>query len=203
MQPQKFLAIINKKPKMKLRKHNPALILVDIQKGFEDEDYWGGNRNNKDAEVICGKILRKWRELNLPIFHIRHSSTNPNSKLHKQNAGFDFNENILPQENEPIITKSVNSAFIGTNLKEQLDGLGITTLVIVGLTTNHCVSTTVRMSGNFGYETYLISDATATFDRIGVNDEKYDSEIIHLTTLANLNEEFATILDSKELMMRM
>ena len=203
MQPQKFLAIINKKPKMKLRKHNPALILVDIQKGFENEDYWGGNRNNKDAEVICGRILRKWRELNLPIFHIRHSSTNPNSKLHKQNAGFDFNENVLPQENEPIITKSVNSAFIGTNLKEQLDGLGITTLVIVGLTTNHCVSTTVRMSGNFGYETYLISDATATFDRIGVNDEKYDSEIIHLTTLANLNEEFATILDSKELMMRM
>lgn len=188
---------------MKLRKHNPALILVDIQKGFEDENYWGGNRNNKDAEVICGRILRKWRELNLPIFHIRHSSTNPNSKLHKQNAGFDFNENVLPQENEPIITKSVNSAFIGTNLKEQLDGLGITTLVIVGLTSNHCVSTTVRMSGNFGYETYLISDATATFDRIGVNDEKYDSEIIHLTTLANLNEEFATILDSKELMMRM
>ena len=85
--------------------------------------------------------------------------------------GFDFNENVLPQENEPIITKSVNSAFIGTNLKEQLDGLGITTLVIVGLTSNHCVSTTVRMSGNFGYETYLISDATATFDRIGVNDE--------------------------------
>ena len=188
---------------MKLRKHNPALILVDIQKGFEDENYWGGNRNNKDAEVICGRILRKWRELNLPIFHIRHSSTNPNSKLHKQNAGFDFNENVLPQENEPIITKGVNSAFIGTNLKEQLDGLGITTLVIVGLTSNHCVSTTVRMSGNFGYETYLISDATATFDRIGVNDEKYDSEIIHLTTLANLNEEFATILDSKELMMRM
>lgn len=188
---------------MKLRKHNPALILVDIQKGFEDENYWGGNRNNKDAEVICGRILRKWRELNLPIFHIRHSSTNPNSKLHKQNAGFDFNENVLPKENEPIITKSVNSAFIGTNLKEQLDGLGITTLVIVGLTSNHCVSTTVRMSGNFGYETYLISDATATFDRIGVNDEKYDSEIIHLTTLANLNEEFATILDSKELMMRM
>ena len=203
MQPQKFLAIINIKSKMKLRKHNPALILVDIQKGFEDENYWGGNRNNKDAEVICGRILRKWRELNLPIFHIRHSSTNPNSKLHKQNAGFDFNENVPPQENEPIITKSVNSAFIGTNLKEQLDGLGITTLVIVGLTSNHCVSTTVRMSGNFGYETYLISDATATFDRIGVNDEKYDSEIIHLTTLANLNEEFATILDSKELMMRM
>ena len=187
---------------MKLRQQNPALILVDIQKGFLDEDYWGGNRNNKNAEIICGIILRKWRELKLPIIHVRHSSTNPNSKLHKKNAGFDFHENVLPEKNEPIITKSVNSAFIRTDLKEQLDGLGITTIIIIGLTTNHCVSTTARMSGNYGYETYLISDATATFNRIGVNGEKYDSEIIHLTTLANLNKEFATIWDSKELMMR-
>ena len=56
------------------------------------------------------------------------------------------------------------------------------------------------MAGNFGYKTYLISDATATFDRIGINGEKYDSEIIHLTTLANLNEEFATVWNYKKLM---
>lgn len=56
------------------------------------------------------------------------------------------------------------------------------------------------MAGNFGYETYLISDATATFDRIGINGEKYDSEIIHLTTLANLNEEFATVWSLEKLM---
>ena len=191
---------LTEKSKMKLREQNPALILVDIQKGFSDEDYWGGNRNNKDAEIVCGTILRKWRELNLPVFHIRHSSTNPNSRLYKQNPGFDFNDNVLPNENEPVITKNVNSAFIGNDLKDQLDSLGIEVLVFVGLTTNHCISSTVRMSGNFGYENYLISDATATFDRIGVNHLKYDSETIHLTSLANLKEEFATIWDSKKLM---
>lgn len=185
---------------MKLRDKKPALILIDIQNAFLDEDYWGGNRNNKNAEIICGKILNTWRELNLPLFHIRHSSTNLKSKLHASKKGFEFNENVLPIENEPIITKNVNSAFIGTDLKEQLDTLNINTLVIIGLTTNHCVSTTTRMAGNFGYDTYLISDATATFDRIGVNGEKYDSEIIHLTTLANLNEEFATVWTSEKLM---
>ena len=75
---------------MKLR----GLILVDIH--FLDEDYWGGNRNNKNAEIICGTILRKWRELKI-AYYSRHSSTNPNSKLHKKSAGFDFNENVLPR----------------------------------------------------------------------------------------------------------
>ena len=186
-----------------IKEKNPALILVDVQKAFLYEDYWGGNRNNKNAEIICGKILGKWRELNLPVFHIRHSSTNPQSKLNEQNKGFEFNENVLPEKNEPVITKNVNSAFIGTNLKEQLDELGIKTVVIVGITTNHCVSTTTRMAGNFGYETYLISDATATFDRIGINGEKYSSEIIHLTTLANLNEEFTTVWDYEKLQSEM
>ncbi|WP_425658001.1 cysteine hydrolase family protein [Tenacibaculum ascidiaceicola] len=184
---------------MKLREKNPALILVDVQKAFLNEEYWGGNRNNKDAEIICGKILNKWRELDLPIFHIRHSSTNPNSKLNKQDDGFNFNENVIPLENEPIITKEVNSAFIGTDLKELLDEQTITTLVIVGITTNHCVSTTTRMAGNFGFETYVISDATAAFDRIGINGEKYDAKTIHLTSLANLNEEFATVIDYEKL----
>ncbi len=185
---------------MKLRNKKPALILVDIQKAFLDEAYWGGNRNNKNAEIICGNILNKWRALNLPLFHIRHSSTNLKSKLHRSNKGFEFNENTVPIGNEPVITKDVNSAFIGTDLKEQLDKLNIDTVVIIGITTNHCVSTTTRMSGNFGYKTYLISDATATFDRIGINGEKYDAETIHLTSLASLNEEFATVWSSEKLL---
>lgn len=185
---------------MTLRTKNPALILVDVQKAFLDEAYWGGNRNNKDAEQICGKILKEWRALQLPVFHVRHSSIHTNSKLNPTNEGFAFNDHVLPEPNEPVITKQVNSGFIGTDLKERLDALHITTVVIVGITTNHCVSTTTRMAGNYGYETYVISDATATFDRAGINGEKYDAETIHLTSLANLHEEFATVWSCKQLL---
>ncbi len=183
-----------------MRTDKPALILIDIQKGFEHETYWGGNRNNKDAELKCKTILKKWRDLKLPIFHVRHSSQDPNSKLHRSNKGFEFNDHVKPKIDETIITKNVNSAFIGTDLKDQLDKSEITTLVIVGLTTNHCISTTVRMSGNYGYKTILISDATATFDRLGINGQKYDSELIHQITLASLQEEFAIIKNSKQLL---
>jgi nicotinamidase-related amidase len=88
----------------------------------------------------------------------------------------------------------VNSAFIGTNLKELLDNEKITKLVIVGLTTDHCVSTTARMAGNFGFDTFLVSDATATFNKKGIDGQNFSAELIHETALASLNGEFATVV---------
>lgn len=173
---------------------NTALILIDIQKGFLDTDYWGGSRNNPDAEKNAGILLGIWRKKKLPVFHVKHNSTNPVSLLFKGKAGNEFNDFVLPKGNEAIIEKNVNSAFIGTDLKDQLDKMSIRSLVIAGLTTDHCISTSVRMAGNLGFETYLISDACATFDKLGVNGEKYTAETLHQTQLAGLNGEFATVV---------
>ena len=175
---------------------NPALILIDIQEGFKDIAYWGGDRNNKNAEQKAGELLEIWRNKKLPIFHIQHCSSNPNSILNETNPGNEFQDVVKPSEGETIIKKHVNSAFIGTNLKELLDDAKITNLVIVGLTTDHCVSTTTRMAGNFGYTTYLVSDATATFNKKGINGEDFSAETIHQTALASLNEEFAQVVTS-------
>ena len=180
-------------------KKNPALLLVDIQKSFLEKDYPGLIRNNENAEFICGKILKKWRTLDLPIIHVRHSSTNPKSKLHKSRPGFVFNDHVTPLETEMVLTKEVNSVFIGTNLENILIKSHIDTLVIVGMTTNHCISTTVRMSGNLGFDTYLISDSTACYNTKGLNGEIIDCNTIYNSALASLQEEFATVIDSKEL----
>ncbi|WP_119789816.1 cysteine hydrolase family protein [Flavobacterium anhuiense] len=176
---------------------NPALILIDIQKGFHDIAYWGGDRNNVTAEEKAGELLEIWRNKKLPIFHIQHCSSNPNSILNETNSGNEFQDVVKPLEGEIIIKKNVNSAFIGTNLKELIDNAEITNLVIVGLTTDHCVSTTTRMAGNFGYNVYLVSDATATFNKKGLNGEEFSAELIHQTALASLNEEFAQVVDSE------
>lgn len=179
-------------------KGKPALLLIDIQKGFEDIEYWGGHRNNPNAESNAAMLLNFWRKNGLPVFHIKHCSTNPESRLVEGKPGNDFLDIVRPNASEPIIKKNVNSAFIGTNLKEQLDQAGITKLVIAGLTTDHCVSTTTRMAGNFGYETFLVSDATATFDKTGVDGKKYSAELIHETALASLHNEFATVVKTEE-----
>jgi nicotinamidase-related amidase len=178
-------------------KDKPALILIDIQKGFEDLAYWGGQRNNPDAEKKSGELLTLWREKNLPVFHVKHCSSNLKSLLHESNEGNEFMEIVKPIDSEPVILKKVNSAFIGTNLKAQLDRGGITKLVIVGLTTDHCVSTTTRMAGNLGYDTYLVSDATATFNKKGIDGQNYSAELMHDTAIASLREEFATIVTTE------
>lgn len=173
---------------------NPALILIDIQKGFDNIAYWGGQRNNLDADKNAGELLKLWRENKLPVFHIRHCSSNPKSLLHETNEGNQFKDIVKPICGEPVIRKNVNSAFIGTDLKEQLDKANISKLVIAGLTTDHCVSTTTRMAGNFGYDTFLVSDATATFNKKGIDGQNFSAALIHETALASLNGEFATVV---------
>src|SRR5258708_9450043 len=176
---------------------NPALILVDIQKGFDDIAYWGGQRNNPNAENNAGELLKLWRKNNLPIFHIKHCSTIPTSLLNETNDGNEFQEVVKPIDGEQVIKKNVNSAFIGTNLKEQLDNAKISKLVIVGLTTDHYISTTTRMAGNLGFETFHVSDATATFNKKGIDGQNFSAELIHETALASLNNEFASIVTTE------
>ena len=139
-------------------------------------------------------MLAIWRANNLPIFHIKHCSSSPTSLLNETNEGNEFKDCVKPINGEQIIKKNVNSAFIGTNLKEQLDNANISKLVIVGLTTDHCVSTTTRMAGNYGYGTFIVSDATATFNKKGLEGQNFSAELMHETALASLNGEFATVV---------
>src|SRR5690625_3526676 len=174
-----------------------ALIMVDVQKAFDDEKW--GERNNLNAEENIGRILKLWRERGWLVIHIQHTSDNPNSVFYPMNEGFAIKKMVEPIEDEISIIKKVNSSFIGTNLEELLKTKEISTVVITGLTTPHCVSTTTRMSGNLGFNTYLISDATAAFGLKDQNDKYIDAEVIHNISLATLHDEFATIVTTEQL----
>ena len=175
---------------------NAALLLIDIQQGFDAAPYWGP-RNNPQAESNAARLLAAWRASGRPLFHVQHRSTSPGSPLRPGQPGCDFKPEARPLPGEPVIGKNVNSAFIGTDLEPRLRGQGIDTVVIAGLTTAHCVSTTTRMAGNFGYETYLVSDATATFNKRGADGRNFDAELIHETALASLHGEFATVMTAE------
>jgi nicotinamidase-related amidase len=180
-----------------LDKRNHALIIIDVQKAFDDEKW--GERNNLMAEENIRKLLTFWREKGWEVIYTQHMSDNPSSVFHPDHEGFTIKKIVEPLEGEVIMTKKVNSSFIGTNLEEFLRLKDITTVVITGLTTPHCVSTTARMSGNLGFNTYVISDATAAFGQKDHNGHYYDAETIHNISLATIYEEFATIVTTEEL----
>lgn len=177
-------------------KDRPALLLIDIQKGLDELDYYGGRRNNPGAEKNAATLLGIWRQLGLPIVHVKHCSLHKESPLFRGKPGNRIKEEVWPLPGERLIEKQAGSAFIKTELQEYLEGNRIHTLVVAGLTTDHCVSATVRMAGDLGYTTFLISDATATFDRLGPDGIKIPAEVIQAGELASLHGEFAQVADT-------
>lgn len=175
-----------------------ALLVIDVQKGF-DAPGWGA-RNNPEAESVIASLLEAWRAAGWPVVHAQHVSVEPGSALGPGQPGVEIKPEAKPREGEPLFQKSVNSAFIGTGLEDHLRSEGIESLVMVGLTTNHCVSTTARMAGNLGFETFVVEDATATFDRAGPDGVSHPAELVHAVSLANLHGEFAVVVQSSEVL---
>ena len=174
--------------------NDTALLVIDVQRGFDDP-VWGP-RNNPDAESNIARLLAAWRKARHPVVHVRHDSISPNSPLRPGQGGNDIKPEAAPLTDEPIYSKSVNSAFIGTTLEADLRKQAVASLVIVGLTTNHCVSTTARMAGNLGFSTVVVSDATATFDRAALDGRMRPAAEVHAAALSDLHGEFATVTDT-------
>jgi len=163
----------------------PVLLLIDYQKAFDDTAYWGG-RCNPGAEKNAAMVLAAFRQRGLPIIHVRHDSREPGSPLRPGAPGHAFKDFAMPHPGEPVVAKTVNSAFIGTDLESRLREIDADPVVILGVTTDHCVSTTTRMSANLGFRTVLVGDACYTFDRKGVSAAR-----VHRVELAILDDEFA------------
>lgn len=175
-----------------------ALLLIDVQQGFTDPAW--GPRNNPAAEDAAGQLLDAWREAGWPVLHVQHDSDEPGSPLRPGSSGHEPAEQVRPRPGEPVLHKRVNSAFIGTDLVERLVHLAVPGLVVCGLTTDHCVSTTTRMAANLGWDTWLADDACATFDRIAPDGTTYPAEVVHRVSLASLHGEFAVVLTTDELL---
>ena len=176
-----------------------ALVVIDVQRAFDLWEAAGKRRNNPDAVARVADLLATFRAAHAPIFHIRHRGKQPGSSFAPDGPGYPVKDNARELPGEPVVTKEVNSAFIGTDLEAQLRAAGVRSVVICGATTNHCVETTTRMAGNLGFNTWLVRDATWTFDRTGPDGDKHTAEAIHAMTLSNLNDEFAHIASTAEI----
>jgi len=178
-----------------------ALLLIDVQVGVDVLSHWGGptgRRNNPNAEANMLQLLAAWRKAKLQVAFTRHDSREAKSPLKfslptgAQKPGFEI------AHGEIVVEKDVNSGFIGTSLEVQLRRAEISRLVIVGFFTNFCVETTTRMSGNLGFDTYLVDDCCATTNRVGLDGIDREPELVHAMTVGNLHGEFCTAVQSND-----
>ncbi|MEO1515370.1 MAG: cysteine hydrolase family protein [Bacteroidota bacterium] len=177
-----------------------ALLLVDIQKGMDEWEAAGQSRNQPQAEANARRLLDHWRQHQWPLFHIKHNSQVPQSPLVKGKPGNAIKDIVQPQAGETLLEKEVNCAFLGTDLQQRLEALDVQSVVIVGLTTDHCVSSTARTANNLGYDTKVVADATAAFERTGPDGRHYSADDIHSTELACLHDEFAQVIQTEDLL---
>ena len=174
-----------------------VLLPIDMQQAFYTADWPRRWNDAVDANGLA--LLATWRAAGRPIIHVRHDSAQPGSSLAPGAPGNAFRPGFEPQAGEPLVTKSVNSAFIGTDLDLRLKRLCAKHVVAFGISTDMCVSTTVRTGANMGWDMILVPDACDCFDLPDGQGGRIDAKDVQRAHVATLAFEFCRILSTAEL----
>ncbi|MEU9856911.1 cysteine hydrolase family protein [Streptomyces sp. NPDC047974] len=193
---------------------NAALIVVDVQKGFDDDGFWG-RRDNPEAEGNMAALIDRWQATGRPVVFVRHDSRQAGSPLARGSAGNAFKDFVEERRGrgtgpEVLVTKTVNSAFYGEpDLDAWLRGVACggaadgrrAQVVIVGIQTNMCNETTARMGGNLGYDVVFPLDAMHTFDLAGPFGWTATAEELTRATAVSLHGgRFARVVTTAEVL---
>lgn len=165
-----------------------VLLPIDVQQAFDLSA-----SSNPAMEANGLRLLAAWRGAGLPLLHVRHDSVEPGSPFRPDRPGNALREGFEPRGDEPLVTKSVNAAFIGTDLDLRLRRLRIERIVMFGMTTDMCVSTSARVASNLGYRVLVVGDATACYDLADADGRTVAAADLHRAHLATLHAEFGTV----------
>ena len=176
----------------------PALIPIDVQQGFDDPAW--PRRNNPQMEANALRLLQAWRQRGLPLLHVRHDAIQPGSSLRPGHPGNAFRPGFEPLAGEPVVPKSVNCAFIGTDLELRLRRARIDTVVLFGISTDMCVSTTARVASNLGFRTVVIGDACFCFEQPDGAGGSISADVLQAAHLATLRAEFADVRSTADML---
>jgi nicotinamidase-related amidase len=178
-----------------------ALVVVDVQRGFDDEPGWWGPRDNPDCDANIEALVRHWQERGRPVVLVQHHSQEPGSPLHPDAPGHALKPYLDDVDPALRVAKTVNSSFHGTpDLHEWLLREGVSGIAVCGITTNHCCETTARVGGNLGHDVLFVLDATHTFDRSAPDGSVVTAAELARVTATNLHEEFATVVTTEQLL---
>lgn len=166
------------------------LLIIDMQKAIADEKPYA----YEEVEKNIAKLLNHYRNNNFPIIFIQHDGSK-GSEFEPGINSWEIVDKLKPQESEIIINKKYNSAFKKTTLESELIKKGINKLIIVGMQTEYCIDTTIRVAFEKGYEIIIPEMTNTTVDNgllTGEQIYKHHNNI--------LNNRFALIKTVEEVL---
>ncbi len=171
---------------------NTALLLIDLQ-----NDYFEGGAmalvGAEPAVANAARLLARFRERALPVFHVQHVATRPGATFFRPaTAGVQIHPAVAPREGESLTVKHFPNSFRETALLAALRAAEVSKLVIAGMMTHMCVDTTVRAAADLGFACTLAGDACATRDLV-FGGERVDAHDVQLAYLAALDGSFAAV----------
>jgi maleamate amidohydrolase len=180
---------------------NPALLIIDVIKGFTDTNCPLGS--NLDNEIEATKqLLDSFRSRNLPVHFTTTAYDNemisagvfvrkvPSlSHLKFGSKWTEIDDRLTPIAGEVVWTKQYASAFFGTSLAAALTAQRVDTLVITGCTTSGCVRASAVDSCQNGFRTNVVRDCVG--DR---------SASAHEANLFDLDAKYADVVSLDEVL---
>jgi nicotinamidase-related amidase len=169
-----------------------ALVIIDMQRDFVEPGGFGASLGN-DVRLLqaivptCAALLAAWRAAGGWVVHTREGHApdlhdcppakrlrgNPQLRIGDAGPmgrilvigepGHAIVPALAPLPGELVIDKPGKGAFHATPLQAELQQRGIRQLVIMGVTTEVCVQTTMREANDRGYECLLVEDATESY----------------------------------------
>ena len=184
--------------KMTAWQGSTALIVIDVQRGFDDAGYWG-RRDNPLCEANIVRLIDTWREREWPVVFVKHNSTTSASPLEPGSVGNEF-KSMIVGEPDLLVEKQVHSAFYGEpDLGAWLDSHGIRGVAITGIQTNMCCETTARMASDLGYRLQFVEDATHTFDVMDSAGIVFTAADIARYTALTIGADFGRVVTTSQL----
>lgn len=170
-----------------------ALVMIDCQREYLD----GGLILFGVEEALAegAKLLAMARERGVPIIHIQHKG-NPGGLFDPEGPNHALCDEVTPKEGEVIVAKTKPNAFTETELEDILKPYARKSLLIAGLMTHMCVSSTARAALDHGYSCTVVAGACATRDlpdSLG-GDGVIKAADLHRAALAALADRFAVIV---------
>ncbi len=177
-----------------------ALLVIDVQMALAHDDANGAERSCPQAADNISALLAVFRERGDAVFHVHHHGTDTDDPFHSDAPGVEVQPFAKPLTDEPVIVKYVSSAFAASTLEADLRAQDIQRVVLCGATANHCVESAARAASDIGFNTVYAADAVWAYAVTGPDGLEHSAEQVHSTSLSTLEGEFASVLNTENIL---